>query len=187
MGGTGDLERAAIGLVISDRVAPLEGPLGLARLAATLVLVLVTLGLGLLLYRHLIRPLVLLASTARRIAGGDLDATFDVDAPGSDEIGMLASSLEQMRRELRTKLELIASQADHLQRQATDLQESSQRIVAAEDNERHRLARDLHDGIQQELVVLRMRIGMASEVAGPSGADRTGEFEQLGVELDATI
>lgn len=185
VGHTGDRERAAIGLVITDPVASLGGTLGLARLAATVVLALVTLVLSLLLYRYLIRPLVRLAGTARRIAEGDLDAAFD--AAGDDEIGMLASSLEHMRIELRTKLELIASQAERLQRQATDLQESSQRIVAAEDNERHRLARDLHDGIQQELVVLRMRIGMATEGPQPLDGDRTVELEHLGAELDATI
>ncbi|MGI8809879.1 MAG: HAMP domain-containing protein [Acidimicrobiales bacterium] len=186
LGRTADLERGAIGLVLNDESSTeLGSTLGRARLAATGVLAVVTLGLGFLLYRYLIRPLVRLAGTARRIAAGDLGATFD--APGQDEIGMLASSLEQMRIELRTKLDLIASQAEHLQRQATDLQESSQRIVAAEDNERHRLARDLHDGIQQELVVLRMRIGMATEGPQSHDGDRTVELEELGAELDATI
>ena len=186
LGQTADPERGAIGLVLTDPDRLLEGSLGQARLVATLVLALVTLGLGVLFYRHLIRPLVRLAGTARRIAAGDLDATFD--ARGQDEIGMLASSLEQMRVELHTKLELIARQAEDLRRQTIDLQESSQRIVAAEDNERHRLARDLHDGIQQELVVLRMRIGIAADGPGDrSPADTVQEFEQLGADLDAAI
>lgn len=186
LGRTADLERGAIGLVLNDdSSATLGSTLAQARLASTVVLAIVTLGLGILLFRHLIRPVMRLAVTARRIADGDLDAAFD--APGQDEIGMLASSLEHMRIELRAKLDLIANQADHLKRQAGDLQESSQRIVAAEDNERHRLARDLHDGIQQELVVLRMRIGIAVEGPEPADGDRTAELEQLGAELDATI
>ncbi len=190
LGHTSDPERGAIGLVLTDPDSLLEGSLGRGRLVATLVLALATLGLGVLLYRHLIRPLMRLAGTARRIAAGDLEASFE--ASGQDEIGMLATSLEQMRVELHTKLELIARQAEDLQRQATDLQESSQRIVAAEDNERHRLARDLHDGIQQELVVLRMRIGMAADAADQAGGDRSPaaavhEFEQLGADLDAAI
>ncbi|HEX2047591.1 MAG TPA: HAMP domain-containing protein [Acidimicrobiales bacterium] len=185
LGRTADPERAAIGLVLTDPDSLLEGSLARARLVATLVLVLVTLVLGVLLYRHLIRPLMRLAGTARRIAGGDLDASFE--ASGQDEIAMLASSLEQMRVELHTKLELIARQADDLQRQASDLQESSQRIVTAEDNERHRLARDLHDGIQQELVVLRMRIGMAADAGERAPAETVREFEQLGADLDAAI
>ncbi|MDQ4068178.1 MAG: HAMP domain-containing protein [Actinomycetota bacterium] len=185
LGRLADPERGAIGLVYSDPASLLEGSLGEARLVATVVLVLVTLGLGLLLYRHLIRPLVRLSATAQRIAAGELDATFH--ARGHDEIGMLGTSLEHMRVELHTKLELIARQAEDLRRQTIDLQESSQRIVTAEDNERHRLARDLHDGVQQELVVLRMRIGMAAEGAAQHGGDMAREFEQLGADLDATI
>jgi len=191
LGRTVDAERGAIGLVLNDPAASLQGSLDRARLAATLILVLVALGLAVLLYRYLIRPLVGLSGTAQRIAAGDLDASFETT--GEDEIAMLATSLERMRVELRTKLDLIASQAVDLQGQATDLQESSQRIVAAEDNERHRLARDLHDGIQQELVVLRMRVGMAAEAAlradGPpqQSHEVVEEFEQLGAELDATI
>jgi signal transduction histidine kinase len=189
VGRTDDAERGAIGLVLNDPAAALQGSLDRARLAVTLILALVTLGLAALLYRYLIRPLLKLSGTARRIAAGELDASFDV--AGEDEIAMLASSLERMRVELRTKLDLIARQADDLQRQANDLQESSQRIVAAEDGERHRLARDLHDGIQQELVVLRMRVGMAAEASpatGSLGADAAAaELDALGTELDATI
>ena len=185
LGRTDDSERGAIGLVLNDPVAGLQGDLDRAHLAVIIIIVLVTIGLGALLYRYLIRPLLRLSGTARRIAAGDLDASFEV--LGEDEIGMLAGSLERMRVELRTKLDLIARQAEDLQRQATDLQESSQRIVAAEDNERHRLARDLHDGIQQELVVLRMRVGMAAEAAVDPQPEVTAQFEQLGTELDATI
>jgi len=191
LGRTEDAERPAIGLVLNDPAASLQGSLDRARLAATLILVLVALGLAVLLYRYLIRPMLALSGTARRIAAGDLDASFETT--GEDEIAMLATSLERMRVELRTKIDLIASQAVDLQRQATDLQESSQRIAAAEDNERRRLARDLHDGIQQELVVLRMRVGMAAEAAlradGPPQQSQVvvEEFEQLGAELDTAI
>ncbi|MGH2707321.1 MAG: sensor histidine kinase [Actinomycetota bacterium] len=36
-------------------------------------------------------------------------------------------------------------------------------VLAARDDERRRLARDLHDGLQQDLVVLRMRLSLLSE------------------------
>jgi signal transduction histidine kinase len=36
-------------------------------------------------------------------------------------------------------------------------------VLAARDDERRRLARDLHDGLQQDLVVLRMRLGLLAE------------------------
>ena len=168
----------ALGVVLTNPVAPLQRSLDDTRLLASVLLTLVGLGLGWLLFRALIRPLVTLAATAGRVAGGDADATFG--RRGNDEIGMLARSLEHMRLELKSRLDLIA-------RQAADLRESSQRIVAAEDEERQRLSRDLHDGIQQQLVVLRMQVGMLQDGIGPGGDDPTRAYDALGAELDRVI
>ena len=170
--------RAALGVVFKDPLATLHGELARTRLVASLVLSLVALALGLLLFRLLIRPLVALAGTAGRIAAGDNQASFE--ARGHDEIAVLARSLEGMRVELRNKIDLVAQQA-------AALQESSQRIVAAQDEERSRLARDLHDGIQQQLVVLRMRLGLLQDGSGDSHAGPDGSFEALGQELDEVI
>ena len=51
-----------------------------------------------------------------------------------------------------------------------DLQESRRRIVAASEGERRRLERDLHDGAQQRLVSLRIRLAIASEQAAADPA-----------------
>jgi signal transduction histidine kinase len=185
----------ALGVVLTNPISPLQKSLSNARLLTSVLLTLVALGLGWALFRVLIRPLQTLAATAGRVAGGDPEATFV--RQGKDEIALLARSLEHMRLELRSKLELIA-------RQAADLQESSQRIVAAQDCERQRLARDLHDGIQQQLVVLRMQAGMLEAGMGNgagNGAAGTGHaadptppaeaqaqaFEAFGAELDQVI
>ena len=168
----------ALGVVLTNPIGPLQRSLDDTRLLGSVLLTLVALGLGWVLFRALIRPLVLLADTAGRVAGGDADATFV--GGGNDEIGMLARSLEHMRLELKSRLDLIA-------RQAADLQESSQRIVAAEDEERQRLARDLHDGIQQQLVVLRMQVGMLQDGIGPGGDDPVRAYDAVGGELDGVI
>ncbi|MDQ4005399.1 MAG: HAMP domain-containing protein [Actinomycetota bacterium] len=178
VGPADDPTEGAIGLLSTDPIAPLNRSLSEARLATIGLLTVVTLVIAGLLFRLLIRPLVRLARTARRIAGGDLEASFS--AATHDEVGMLSRTLERMRLELRAKLHLV-------EKQATELQEISQRIVTAEDHERHRQASDLHDGIQQQLVVLRMRVALAAE--GPLGHDPEvrDRFEQLGAELDAAI
>ena len=168
----------ALGVVLTNPISPLQRSLADTRLLASVLLTLVALGLGWVLFRALIRPLVVLAGTAGRVAGGDADATFV--RRGNDEIGMLARSLEHMRLELRARLDLIAHQA-------AELQESSQRIVAAQDEERQRLARDLHDGIQQQLVVLRMQVGMLQDGIGPDGDDPARAYDSLGAELDRVI
>ena len=57
-------------------------------------------------------------------------------------------SLESRRaRELRTRVD--------------DLRDARQRILAAADEERRRIERDLHDGAQQRLVSVALTLGMA--------------------------
>ncbi|HEX2048344.1 MAG TPA: histidine kinase [Acidimicrobiales bacterium] len=174
-----DPSGGALGVVLTNPTGTLQRSLTHTRMVSALLSGMVALGLGWLLFRALIRPLVDLAGTAGQVAGGDGDASFRMG--GGDEIAMLAGSLEHMRVELQARLDTIA-------RQAEELRESSQRIVAAQDGERHRLARDLHDGLQQQLVVLRMQIGMLED-GGPAGdgGDGTEAFARLGHQLDEVI
>ncbi len=167
----------ALGVVLTNPTGTLHRSLTHTRAVSAVLSALVALGLGWLLFRALIRPLVELAGTAGQVAGGDGDASFRMG--GGDEIAMLAGSLEHMRVELQARLDTIARQAD-------ELRESSQRIVAAQDGERHRLARDLHDGLQQQLVVLRMQIGMLED-AGPTGSVGEDAIARLGQQLDEVI
>ena len=166
----------ALGIALPDPAVQLDRDLAGRRLVAGTVLAVLAVALGWLLFRGLTQPLVDLAGTAVHIAGGDLEEPFV--AQGNDEIARLAGALERMRQELRAKLEVVA-------RQAKELQVSSQRIVAAQDEERRRLARDLHDGIQQQLVMLRMRLGLAQEAHDPVA--ESDLLDQLSRELDHTI
>ncbi|MGI8807129.1 MAG: histidine kinase [Acidimicrobiales bacterium] len=171
----GDPVGGALGVVLTGSTGVLDRSLAQTRVVSGLLLALVALGLGWLLFRALIRPLVDLASTAGQVAGGDDDASFRTG--GGDEIALLAGSLEHMRVELRSRLQTIGAQAE-------ELRESSHRIVAAQDGERHRLARDLHDGLQQQLVVLRMQVGMLEEGGSSTHDDSLG---RLGEQLDSVI
>ena len=44
-------------------------------------------------------------------------------------------------------------------------------MIAAQDAERHRLERNLHDGAQQEVVALKVKLGLAKTIAGREGAE----------------
>src|SRR6202162_3453705 len=54
-----------------------------------------------------------------------------------------------------------------------ELGASRQRLVTAQDEERRRLERDLHDGAQQHLVALKIKLGLAEAVAEPETKVRT--------------
>lgn len=55
----------------------------------------------------------------------------------------------------------LAARLDEIRRQADELLASRARIVHAQDTERRRLERDLHDGVQQDLVSLVMKLQLA--------------------------
>jgi signal transduction histidine kinase len=54
---------------------------------------------------------------------------------------------------------------DGLRRQAAELQASRARVVAAADSERRRIERNLHDGAQQRLTALAVKLRMVSDLA----------------------
>jgi signal transduction histidine kinase len=67
------------------------------------------------------------------------------------------------------------------------LAESRAQSVAAEGRERRKLERDLHDGAQQRLVALRVKLALAGEQLGDDDTARAAVIRALGEEVDATI
>ena len=68
-----------------------------------------------------------------------------------------------------------------IERTLEHVRQSRSRIVEAGDEARRRIERDLHDGAQQQLVSLGMRLRLAANQARDRGV------EPLGQELDGTI
>jgi signal transduction histidine kinase len=62
-------------------------------------------------------------------------------------------------------------------RQAQELRESTLRLVSAGDHERRRLERDLHDGAQQRLLALGLRLARERAAAPPDVAQRVAMVE----------
>jgi len=57
----------------------------------------------------------------------------------------------------------LAARLEIIREQATELAASRARIAQAQDAERQRIQRDLHDGFQQDLVVLTAKLALARE------------------------
>jgi signal transduction histidine kinase len=69
----------------------------------------------------------------------------------------------------------------------TSLAQSRARIQAVADNERRRIERDLHDGAQQRLVALRVRLELAAEDAQRDPARSPALLRQVGGEVEEVL
>ena len=58
-----------------------------------------------------------------------------------------------------------------LEQRAVEVRASRRRLITTLDAERRRLERNLHDGAQQQVVALKVKLGIAKTVAGREGAD----------------
>jgi len=67
-----------------------------------------------------------------------------------------------------------------------DLRASRQRLVTAQDEERRRIERNLHDGAQQHLVALKMKVGLAEGLTEPESKARA-ILAQLKHDADEAI
>ena len=90
------------------------------------------------------------------------------------EISVSKSPGEQINKNEDKLLSDLASQAGlamrnlrltaELQQKLVELQASRQRIVKAQDEERRRMERDIHDGAQQQLVSMSVKLGLVGNL-----------------------
>jgi signal transduction histidine kinase len=159
------------------------------------------LGLGALLAwgaaRSIAKPVAQLTASAERIAGGDLNDP--IPQSGWDEVGRLGAALEKMRASLRDLIGVVASANQQLEQRVEertaelahvneqlrqredDLGHLYEKVVAAQEDERKRIARELHDDTSQSLAVLVMAIDSAQATLKSGKIPRLDEARALAV------
>lgn len=117
--------------------------------------------------RRLVRPVQRLTEAAQRIASGDLDTPLQ--APEGGEIETMAAALERMRTLLLANIEELASwnqtletrvaeRTEELRRQQALTRQLLRRAITAQEEERARLSRELHDEIGQTLTAVQLSL-----------------------------
>jgi signal transduction histidine kinase len=74
-----------------------------------------------------------------------------------------------------------------LQARLDDLRASRQRLVSAQDQERRRLERNLHDGAQQHLVAIKVKLGLAEMLLDRDPGRAQLTLEQLKSDADDAL
>jgi len=202
------LERAMWGVTVRQSEAEVLAPthaLQTRLIALWLFTVAIGLGLVFLTTRAVIAPVQALTAATRRIAEGDLSTPLQLR--GQDEIGVLAQSLDTMRARLQDAIAEIRAwnseldtrvheQTSECQAARVEIEqlyvelrhkehtrrELLHRIITAQEEERKRIARELHDGTSQILIGMVYRLERAAEMIA-RGKLRASETRALMEQL----
>lgn len=142
----------------NDRFAVLATSFALAGLALSLVV-------NFLVLRAAFRPLSTLQQAATAVRGGDLDARAQATSLGDPQIEELAATLNEILDELaldRVQLRSLATQ-----------------VIRAQEDERRRIARELHDDTAQVLFAQLLRLNMLKASDDPSVVEMASTLQHM--------
>jgi signal transduction histidine kinase len=111
---------------------------------------------------------------------GDLLGALSVRMPPSDPI---SPSKEKLVRDLAAQAGLVLRNV----RLVEEVRASRQRLVAAQDEERRRLERDIHDGAQQQLVALAVKARLARQLTERDPAKAAEMLTQIEEETQSAL
>jgi signal transduction histidine kinase len=103
---------------------------------------------------------------------GEMLGALSIASPANDPMN---PSKERLVRDLASQAGLVLRNV----RLIEELRASRQRLVAAQDEERRKLERDLHDGAQQQLVALAVQLKLARTMVERDPATVAGMLDTL--------
>ncbi|MBI4691003.1 MAG: HAMP domain-containing protein [Nitrospirae bacterium] len=146
-------------------------------LILSIISIVTALLLGIGMSRSIVKPVHRLIGATHKIASGDMSRSIEFG--GTDEIGMLSSSFEVMRIKLADSLEelrrynitledRVIERTRQIKAGREKLENLLKKVISAQEDERKRIARGLHDQTMQSLSALLMKIDMCKVYPEPS-------------------
>ncbi len=118
---------------------------------------------------------------------GELLGAIAVSVPAADP---LTPEQERMISELAAQAGLVLRNVGltaELRARLEELQRSRERLVAAQDEERRRIERNLHDGAQQQLIALAVKARLAQQLAERDPGASAGLLGDIQHDADAAL
>jgi signal transduction histidine kinase len=128
---------------------------------------------------------------ANRLVGvrhqGDLLGALSVTKRGGESLTPVEENLlSHLAGQAGLVLRNVGLTGD-LQVRLEELRASRQRLVSAQDEERRRLERNLHDGAQQHLVALKVKLGLAEMLMARDPQKARETLDQLSTDADEAL
>jgi signal transduction histidine kinase len=156
---------AALLAVVAERRSILPGT-AVSILALALGLSLLV---NLVLVHVALRPLSDLEATAARVSGGDLEARVPTSILADRDMARVGATLNAL-------LDRLTEDRERVRRLAAQ-------VISAQDEERARVARELHDSTAQMLAALMLQLGVAAkESTSPALDDRIAMLRDMAAE-----
>ena len=138
--------------------------------------------------RSIVKPVHELIDATHSIASGDMSRSIGFG--GVDEIGMLSTSFEVMRVKLADSLESLHQYNVELEKRVIErtreirqsrnkVEKLLKKVITAQEEERKRVARGLHDETLQSLSAILMKIDMCKLYSGPPSEEKIEEMRKI--------
>ncbi|OGO27612.1 MAG: hypothetical protein A2Z16_11760 [Chloroflexi bacterium RBG_16_54_18] len=177
------------GLLLTDiSMTPLEVPLkadlreNLLWWAGTILVTVIIVNLA--LSRLVIRRLERVIHTLERFGRGQLD--IRLPSEGSDQIGQLVATFNEMGKRIQSEEIKNHELSNDLRRQVTQRQDLLKRLITAQEEERRRVARNLHDDLGQELAGVAVSIEVIERMLADHPEQARAQLQQTRALISKT-
>ena len=134
----------------------------------------------------ILRRIAAIVETSRRLAGGDLCARVG-DIGGQDELSRLARSFDEMAESLESRDRQEAAARKALKASREQLRNLAAYLQSVREQERTRIAREIHDDFGQALTILKMDLSWLKKRLHPGQKEDGSKIEAMFQTIDGAL